>query len=163
MGDVPVVGAGNGHVGDAEVFVQYIEAGRGAAAPRDGDSRARLVGKDLRGTVEHPVEEGQDAAAGVGIVDGCAEYKAVCFFRLGDKGVHTVVRTEDAAVIGTPSAADAVAHRQSADVEDLVFDPLPLKLLSDLLESCRGVALRLGAAVEHQDFHMDSSCFLSVY
>ena len=108
--------------------------------------RAGLEGKDLAAAEEHPVQEGQDASAGVGVINRRAEDKAVGLSGLGDKGVHPVVG-KNAAVVRAAAAADAVAHRAAADLEDLILDPFPLQLPADLLQRKAGVASGFWTAV----------------
>ena len=114
------------------------------------------MSKDLGRTVEHPIQEGEDAAAGVGVVNGRGKDKAVGLTRFRNKGVYPIA-AEDAALIRTPAAADAVTDRLGTELENLIFDPFLLKLPTDLLQAERGISTRLRAAVEHEYFHMDAS------
>ena len=120
---VPVGGAHRYHVGDAEVLAQSVQTGGGACPPGGGHRSAGLSGEGAASGVEYPVQEGQHPSAGVGVIDRCAEYKAVGLPGLGDEVVDAVIG-EYAAVLAALVAADAVPDRAAAQLHDLVVDAL---------------------------------------
>ena len=158
--EVPIGGSHHGHAGDAEILVEHVEAGRGAAPPGHGHRRPGLEGEGPAAAVEDPVQEAEDAAGGMGVVDRGTEDEAVRRLGLGDEVVDPVVRPEGAARRGALAAAQAIPEGAVAHVHDLIVDPLPLQLFADLPEGHIGVARGPGAAVEHQYFHRIPPCMI---
>lgn len=151
---VPVCGGHHGHLVDSEVFVEYIEGGRRAAATGDGDRGTRLVHKGLAASIECAVESREDASAGMRIVDGGAKDKAICLLGGSDELVHhVVVKGAATAKLAALTAADAVADGLGAQLEYLAVDALGFKLLGDFGERASGVAVCLGAAIDQKNLH----------
>ena len=151
---VPIGGGDHGHLVDGEVFIEYIEGGRRAAAAGNGDSGAWLVRKGLAASIEGAVEGREDASAGMRIVNGGAKDKAICLLGGSDQLVHHVVVKGAAAIeLAALATANAVANGLGAQLEHLGIDALGMQLLGDLGERAGGVAVCLGAAIDQKNLH----------
>ena len=146
---VPVRGGDHGHLVDGEVLVEHIEGGRRAAATGDGDGSARLVCKGFASGIECAIEGREDAPAGVRIVDGRAEDKAVGLLGGSDELVHhVVVKGATTAKLAALAATDTIANGLGAQLKHLGINAFCIKLLYDLGECAGGVAVCLGAAID---------------
>ena len=104
--------------------------------------------------IEGAIEGREDAPAGVRIVDGRAEDKAVCLLGGSDELVHhVIVKGAATAKLAALAATDAIANGLGAQLKHLGINAFGIELLSDLGECAGGVAVCLGAAIDQKNLH----------
>ena len=153
--DVPVLGGDDGHVHHLEGEVEGFETGRRAAPAADGDGRCRLTCDRVSVGEEGALDDGQQGAVGLAVVDGGADYQRVGVGEALADAVADVV-VEDAAACArclASAAGDAAADGFVADPEGFGVDAILLQLSRDFAERGGGVALLSGASVDEEYFH----------
>ena len=149
--------------GDGEIFVQHIYRGRSARPAGGGNSRAGLVGEGVFSGVEHPVQHGEDAAGGVGVIDRRTEHEAVRLPGLLNDWVHHIVIEHAAARrLLTGPAGGAIPDGAAAQKEDFRLRAAGFQRISDLPQGCVGAAVGPGAAINQQNFHVYACLSLEI-
>ena len=132
-----------------------VQRRRGAATAGHCHGETRFVAKRRAAGVEGPIQRGEETAGGMGVVDRCAEDKAVGLRRPGNQLVDTVVLKDAGAALKAfaAAAAGAVPDGFAAQLEDLRADALGLQGLRDLKEGGKSGSGQIAAAVDEQNFH----------
>ena len=144
---VPVVGAGHRHIGNGEVFVQYIKR-RGIAAPAAGNNRGadfEVLGE--RRTVKQSVHEGDNGAIGRAVVNRTAHHKPVRLFEFGGCLIDDIVEYAFF-VFRAGSAGDAAADVFVSDVDQFGFNAFGFKNADHFLKRAGGAAVWFRTAVD---------------
>ena len=156
MDHIPVSRGYHRHLRDSEILLQYIQRSGSPGPAGRSDSRCGLMDKSVLSGVKDTVQHGQDAAAGMGVIDRGAEDKAVCFPGLFYHTVDDIVVEYTAArLFSAGAASSAVPHRISAEKQDLRLDAVTLQSLRNLPQRSVRAAVRMRTAVEKQNFHGD--------
>lgn len=118
MDHVPICRGNDGHAGNAEIFLNDIDSGRGTAAAGRCNRCARFTGKDrvelaYSRRIEDAIQERQDLSTRVGKIDRRPEDEAISFLRLFQEAVDgiIIVILKDTALTLAFITADAVADR----------------------------------------------------
>ena len=106
----------------------------------------------MAAAVKDTIQEGLDAATGVGVVDRGAKNKPVGSTRLLNKSIHAVI-PKHTALFRAAAAGNAVPNRLCAQLDDLVVDSQRLQRLTHLLQGGKCASGGTAAAIEHQNFH----------
>ena len=118
MDHVPICRGNDGHAGNAEIFLNDIDSGRGTAAAGRCNRCARFTGKDrvelaYSRRIEDAIQERQDLSTRVGKIDRRPEDEAISFLRLFQEAVDSIIIVilKDTALTLAFITADAVADR----------------------------------------------------
>lgn len=118
MDHVPICRGNDRHAGNAEIFLNDIDSGRGTAAAGRCNRCARFTGKDrvelaYSRRIEDAIQERQDLSTRVGKIDRRPEDEAISFLRLFQEAVDgiIIVILKDTALTLAFITADAVADR----------------------------------------------------
>ena len=113
------------------------------------------MGEGVFSGVEHPVQHGEDAAGGVGVIDRRTEHEAVRLPGLLNDWVHHIVIEHAAARrLLTGPAGGAIPDGAAAQKEDFRLRAAGFQRISDLPQGCVGAAAGPGAAINQQNFHV---------
>ena len=121
------------------------------------------MGEGVFSGVEHPVQHGEDAAGGVGVIDRRTEHEAVRLPGLLNDWVHHIVIEHAAARrLLTGPAGGAVPDGAAAQKEDFRLRAAGFQRISDLPQGCVGAAVGPGAAINQQNFHVYACLSLEI-
>lgn len=100
-------------------------------------------------SVEHPVQYGEDASAGMGVIDRGAEYKAVGlpgFFN--DAVYNVIIEYTFSGYIRAGPAGSSVPHRVISKKQNFGMNSSVFQRRGNFTESGIRAAMRMGAAIE---------------
>lgn len=152
----PVLTADEGHAEILRNLIQHLQTRCCAAAAGRYNGGGGLIQKLLSCADGQSVHEANHIGRRRGIVDGCAEDHAVGAVQLPGNHVHAVIKDALACLLAA-AAADAAAEALAAHVDDFGFNALGIQCAGDLFQCTVGAARCLGAAVQKQYFHRNTS------
>ena len=99
--------------------------------------------------VEYPIQYGENASAGMGVIDRCAEYKTVGlpgFFN--DAVYNVVIKYSFSGCLRAGSTGSAVPHRVISKKQNLSINSSVFQRRGNFTEGGIRAAMRMGAAIE---------------
>ncbi len=149
---IPVLARRDGHAGDGEKFVQLVEGGRTAAAPRYRHRRAHLHGLVEQRAGEQAREAGHQRGVGARVVHGRGGDEAVGSLKFGRQFVDDVVENALSGLFAA-RATDAAADIFRAKWLHFAFHAFGSERVGEFPDGARRVALGVRAANQNGYVH----------
>lgn len=153
MDDVPVVGSRDQHFGVAQEIIELVESRQPTGTPHSHHRGPHFVPQhpvidtcDIKRAIEKRLHRATDGRE----VDRGTYQNAVGGFHFLDPAVDLIIDLHTLLILhfGALTAGQTPSDRFVADVNNLRFNTLFFQLISDHLQGMKGIAFRIGTAIE---------------